>query len=63
MNAAAARLAPSRIIGVATLIICILTYLRTLAPGITWANDGYDSGDLITAAVTGGVAHPTGYPT
>lgn len=63
MNAAAARLAPSRIIGVATLIICILTYLRTLAPGVTWANDGYDSGDLITAAVTGGVAHPTGYPT
>ena len=38
-------------------------YLNTLAPDITWANDGYDGGDLITAAATGGVAHPSGYPT
>jgi len=38
-------------------------YLRTLAPGLTWANRGADGGDLITAAVTGGVAHPSGYPT
>jgi len=38
-------------------------YLMTLAPGITWANYGSDGGDLITAAATGGVAHPTGYPT
>ncbi len=37
-------------------------YLATLAPGLTWANDGADGGDLITAAVTGGIAHPTGYP-
>lgn len=37
-------------------------YLLTLAPGITWANDGSDGGDLIAAAATGGVAHPTGYP-
>lgn len=37
-------------------------YLTTLAPGLTWANDGRDGGDLITAAATGGVAHPTGYP-
>lgn len=37
-------------------------YLRTLAPGLTWANDGSDGGDLITAVATGGVAHPTGYP-
>jgi hypothetical protein len=37
-------------------------YLGTLAPGLTWANDGSDGGDLITAAATGGVAHPTGYP-
>ena len=39
-----------------------LIYLRTLAPGLTWANDGSDGGDLIAAAATGGVAHPTGYP-
>lgn len=39
------------------------TYLSTLAPGVTWANDGADSGDLIAAAATLGIAHPTGYPT
>ena len=37
-------------------------YLLTIAPGLTWANDGSDGGDLITAAATGGIAHPTGYP-
>jgi len=37
-------------------------YLLTMAPGLTWVNDGSDGGDLITAAATGGVAHPTGYP-
>ena len=34
-----------------------------MAPGLTWANAGTDGGDLISAAATGGVAHPTGYPT
>ncbi len=38
-------------------------YLGTMAPGLTWANDGVDGGDLISAAATGGVAHPSGYPT
>ncbi len=37
-------------------------YLGTLAPGLTWANSGSDGGDLIAAAATGGVAHPSGYP-
>jgi hypothetical protein len=37
-------------------------YLRTIAPGLTWANYGSDGGDLIAAAATGGVAHPSGYP-
>jgi uncharacterized membrane protein len=37
-------------------------YLRTLAPGLTWANDGADGGDFITATATNGIAHPTGYP-
>jgi len=41
----------------------LLIYLGTLAPGLTWANDGADGGDLITAAATGGIPHPTGYPT
>ena len=38
-------------------------YASTIAPGLTWANRGADGGDFITAAATGGVAHPTGYPT
>lgn len=37
-------------------------YLKTVAPGITWSNNGADGGDLITAAATGGVAHAPGYP-
>lgn len=40
----------------------VIVYLKSMAPGLTWANDGADGGDFITAAVTGGVAHPTGYP-
>ncbi len=38
-------------------------YLSTLAPGLSWANHGADGGDFISAAATGGVPHPTGYPT
>jgi hypothetical protein len=45
------------------LLVLGLVYGRTLAPGVTWANAGTDSGDLITAAATLGIAHPTGYPT
>ncbi|MFZ5884598.1 MAG: DUF2723 domain-containing protein [Chloroflexota bacterium] len=40
----------------------LVIYLNTMAPGLTWANDGSDGGDLITAAYTGGVPHPSGYP-
>ena len=38
-------------------------YVATLAPGITWSNLGADGGDLLTAAFTWGIPHPTGYPT
>ena len=46
------------------LLLTILTgvYGATLAPGLSWANGGADGGDLISAAATGGVAHPSGYP-
>ncbi len=37
-------------------------YLATLGPGATWANDGADSGDLLAALLTGGIPHPSGYP-
>jgi hypothetical protein len=40
----------------------LAVYLCTMAPGLSWANDGSDGGDLAAAAATGGVAHPTGYP-
>jgi 4-amino-4-deoxy-L-arabinose transferase-like glycosyltransferase len=47
------------IAGIATFTL----YARTLPPGLTWANSGADGGDLLAAALTGGVPHPTGYPT
>jgi hypothetical protein len=49
---------PPGVLAVSLLII----YLFSLAPGLTWANYGADGGDLVTAAATGGIAHPTGYP-
>jgi hypothetical protein len=42
--------------------VLLAVYLTTLAPSLTWANSGADGGDLITAVLTGGVPHPTGYP-
>lgn len=44
-------------------IFLFVLYLFSLAPDLTWAHSGSDGGDLTTAAATGGVAHPTGYPT
>jgi hypothetical protein len=41
----------------------LVVYLMTLAPGLTFANYGTDGGDLIAAARTLGVPHPSGYPT
>jgi hypothetical protein len=43
-------------------LVTLIVYLHTLAPTITWRNDGADSGDLVTAAFTGGIPHPPGYP-
>ena len=50
-------------VAVIVLIAALGLYMRTLAPTITWAHNGTDGGDLITAAATLGVAHPPGYPT
>ncbi len=41
----------------------LLLYGWTLAPGLTWAHSSADGGDLLAAALTRGVPHPTGYPT
>lgn len=43
-------------------LIALVVYLLTLAPSITWRNNGADGGDLIVAAYTLGIAHPPGYP-
>ena len=43
--------------------LALAVYIATLAPSITFENNGTDSGDLITAAYTLGVPHPPGYPT
>jgi hypothetical protein len=43
--------------------VALTVYLVTLAPGLTFANHGTDGGDLIAAARTLGVPHPSGYPT
>jgi hypothetical protein len=53
----------SVLVPLALLILSLAVYLQTLAPTITWRHDGYDAGDLITAAYTLGIPHPTGYPT
>ena len=42
--------------------IALLLYATTAAPGLTWAHDGADGGDLIAACTSGGVPHPSGYP-
>ncbi|GAB4501215.1 MAG: hypothetical protein Fur0035_07560 [Anaerolineales bacterium] len=47
---------------IAALSILAAVYGQTLAPGLTWANDGADGGDLISASFRGGVPHPPGYP-
>ena len=51
-----------RFLPVIFFISLLTVYGLTLAPGLTWANRGADGGDLITAAETGGIPHPTGYP-
>ena len=43
--------------------LALALYARPLAPGLTWAHNGADGGDLLTAALTRGVPHPPGYPT
>lgn len=49
-------------IDIAALLPLLIFYVLTLAQDISWFNVGSDSGDLITAAATGGIAHPSGYP-
>jgi 4-amino-4-deoxy-L-arabinose transferase-like glycosyltransferase len=43
--------------------LSLTVYVATLAPDLTFEHFGTDGGDLIAAARTLGVAHPSGYPT
>jgi len=51
------------LIALAVASLAFLLYLLTLSPGLTWRNSASDGGDLLTAAFTWGIPHPTGYPT
>jgi len=45
-----------------TTVAALMLYLRSAAPGITWAHQGADGAELLAAAITNGVPHPPGYP-
>ncbi len=46
-----------------TAALALAAYVTTVPPGLTFEHHGTDGGDLVTAAYTLGVPHPTGYPT
>jgi hypothetical protein len=48
--------------GAAAAVPAFVVYWLTLARDLTFANFGVDGGDLITAVLTRGVPHPSGYP-
>ncbi len=53
----------SSLLALTIFVAALAVYLATLAPTLTWAHDGADGGDLITATWVLGVPHPPGYPT
>ena len=44
-------------------LVVVLLYFFMLPSDYTAANNGADGGDLLAAILTGGIPHPTGYPT
>lgn len=62
LRRAVARLQVDYLAIVLARVVLAAAYGCTLAPSLTWANDGADGDDLISAAAALGVAHPTGYP-
>jgi hypothetical protein len=49
--------------GLTTCIGALLVYVVTTTPTITARHGGADGGELVATALSGGVAHPPGYPT
>ena len=58
MTSRLARMAPALVF-----VAVSILYVATTAPGLTWAHGGAAGGDLVAAAYTLGIPHPTGYPT
>ena len=58
-----ARLARASWLPLAVGALALWLYVSTAAPGLSWANEGADGGDLIAAGMNWGVPHPSGYPT
>ena len=54
---------PALVASVVLFIAAFALYTSTMAPGLTWENEGGDGGDFLAAAHTWGIPHPTGYPT
>ena len=56
---------PPVLVGAAVLLASLGLYLATLAPSLTWGYNrwGVDGGELLAAAHSLGVPHPSGYPT
>ena len=50
------------LLAAAVALLGLALYLATLAPGLTWAHESGDGGELAAAAYTLGIAHPPGYP-
>jgi hypothetical protein len=44
-------------------ILLIGLYGFTASSRLTWSNHGVDGDDFVAAILTGGIPHPTGYPT
>src|SRR5262245_45559461 len=42
--------------------LALLLYGWSAAPGLTWAHEAADGGELLAAAWSRGVPHPPGYP-
>lgn len=51
-----------RAVAAVVLVVALGLYSQTASVTITWRHGGSDSGELVTASYTLGIAHPPGYP-
>ncbi|MDA1298254.1 MAG: DUF2723 domain-containing protein [Chloroflexi bacterium] len=54
---------PVLVASIVLFLAAVALYASTMAPGLSWENEGGDGGDFLAAAHTWGIPHPTGYPT